>query len=1097
MGDLVNHAARTLWLAAALLGGPGAIPAIPPAIPEDADSFPLDREVSRSMPTLDGRAIREVLSLSIEVPGTYSVSVTSYDFRPILSVFTAEEDRLGRAATDNEVAGARLELELTPGRYTLEIESKAGVAGEYRLLVNSGPFPALSAAEEIGMAIDYYREAAGRAEQRADFGKAAEYRLRLGVALCEERGDHAAARSELERALALNPSNGPDNVRAQACAYLGTCLIELGLVEQAIECLSECRPPDKPDNLELRFFIADNLGRAHSKLGQLEAAYAAHERCLALSEDHGRRDLAAIAQSRMATAREGQGEIDGARELYEQALGLIEDPRARSAVHEVCLPAGYFFEERGEFDRARRCFQDALASASRWSQSAAARAQLATLDMSQGRLSAARQVFYMLQRERQEHGRQDPRFDRNLRKVLANIASRLGQLHVALELRLEILAEVEESPDRRLLIDALNDLATVRELSGSSDEADRLYRRSIQLAETLGDAGREARGRLNLSRLLRRAKAHDSAKPMLKTALELARNQQNRRIEAFVLEELSLCDFELGRLERAGQRARRALEIHSELAGADHLLLPLRTLARIALRQDDTERAAELLNEADRTFASGDFSVLRGLEAAGLRSRYHKWGQVAADLTALRFRRAPPEARSKIVSEGFARAQTWKGRALLEGLHQQQTEPAEEADPRPLERELGEQLGGDRILIEYVAGDERLYAFVVQAGRLEFLELGDRETLEQDVQRYLDGINGGGGRVGAAEILARAGPLYRRLLEPVLAGREPAPGSLVIVPSAGLAGLPFEALVIRSRAEPDRPIRLSDLEFVVDRFDVSYGPSSAVLAELARRPSSRPSERLLLMGDPLYTSEQLSDLPDSSRFSRLEKTRNELKEVSTQLLLDDGERSAAFGNPLQRALRERSAALETPLFDLYLGGAATLAPLERGSGAYRIIHLAAHGLVDAENPGNTGIVLAADERWNGLLGLDDVVAFGLDADLVVLSACSTARGRVLRGEGTQSMAYAFLLARSRAVIASLYDVADREAAEVMTEFYLRHLGQGLPIAQALQLAKQKLRRSKAFRGSRPETTEDLELSSSAHPFYWAPFIYIGELEPPR
>ena len=1090
--ELVNQGARAYLLAIGLIGWQG------PSAADHGRVRP-DQERVRSLQAgqAGGPALLDLLLLEIESAGTYSLDVRSHDFSPTLTVFTADDDLVNRAATQHEAFGARLVLELSPGEYQLEIASQDGLAGEYRLTVATGAPPELSAAEQNQAITDYYRTGAERALQRAEPETEAWYLMKLGEQLYLW-GDFEAARPAFERALELPTHGGDASVQAFACAYLGASLIQLGLIEQALERLDSC---PQPDSVRPRFFIVDNLGKAHARLGQLEQALAANEQALELGRSHDQPDLAVIALGRLAAVREQMGDLDEARALHEQALAALENPRTLPAARQVRLAAGNFFENRGEFDRARSSYQAALELASSWSHRAALRAQLATIDMFQGRIGAARRTFRALQLERRKIDGQDRKFDRDLRRVLAKIASRLGEPQFALELRQQILAEVEDSPDLRLPIDALNDLATVLESMAQHAQAERFYRRSIELSETLGDATREARARLNLSRLLRDEQHFDAAEQMAQVALERSRSGQNRENHAMVLDELALCSLALGRLEKAQQAAWAAFAIFSELSGADYLLMPLLTLARIGLKRGDPDTVQELLDQADELFASGNFSELRGQEVASLRSDYHEWGQVAQDLTAMRWKLAEEDSgsatRTKIASQGFARAQVWKGRALLEGLRGSSDEPADRTDEQPIEERLAGLLGQDRVLIEYTAGEHRLYAFVIADGRLEFFDLGERSALVSAARQYLEGINDQSHLLSAPEIQRQAAPLYGQLLAPLLNDRDSTPKSLVIVPSAQLAGLPFEALVIGPAAEQDQILRLADLEYVLDRFDVTYGPSSAVLAELGVRRSTAPRERLLLIGDPLYSGEQAAVLPSSSRFFRLESTRDELSEVATQLLLDDGKRGEAFVGPLLRALRNRSDSLETPLFDLYLGGAATLAPLQRGSGAYRIIHLAAHGLVDPENPRNTSIILSADEHSSGLLGLDDVVAYGLDADLVVLSACSTARGRVLKGEGTQSMAYAFLRARSRAVIASLYDVADREAADTMKEFYRQHLGEGLPIAHALRLAKQKLRSSGAFRGAAPETAEDQELSSSAHPFYWAPFIYIGELESPR
>jgi CHAT domain-containing protein len=121
--------------------------------------------------------------------------------------------------------------------------------------------------------------------------------------------------------------------------------------------------------------------------------------------------------------------------------------------------------------------------------------------------------------------------------------------------------------------------------------------------------------------------------------------------------------------------------------------------------------------------------------------------------------------------------------------------------------------------------------------------------------------------------------------------------------------------------------------------------------------------------------------------------------------------------------------------------------------------------------------------------------FDLDADLIVLAACDTARGRVVRGEGVHSLASAFLVAGSRSVVAGLWSIDDPNAPEMMIDFYRLQMEKRLPPAQALRCAKLALRHSHTARGSPIQPREnDGAIAVEANPYYWAPFIYIGPAE---
>lgn len=145
--------------------------------------------------------------------------------------------------------------------------------------------------------------------------------------------------------------------------------------------------------------------------------------------------------------------------------------------------------------------------------------------------------------------------------------------------------------------------------------------------------------------------------------------------------------------------------------------------------------------------------------------------------------------------------------------------------------------------------------------------------------------------------------------------------------------------------------------------------------------------------------------------------------------------------------------------------------------------------MDREHPQRTGLVLSAGvDEDQGFFTLADVLELDLDAILVSLSACETARGEIRAGEGVQSMARAFLYAGARTVLASLWKVSDDAAALTMEELYRKLLLQGLPVYEALQQAKLTVRKARGLRGVSHDAPDE---SRDGHPFFWAPFISIG------
>ena len=142
-----------------------------------------------------------------------------------------------------------------------------------------------------------------------------------------------------------------------------------------------------------------------------------------------------------------------------------------------------------------------------------------------------------------------------------------------------------------------------------------------------------------------------------------------------------------------------------------------------------------------------------------------------------------------------------------------------------------------------------------------------------------------------------------------------------------------------------------------------------------------------------------------------------------------------------------------------------------------IIHLATHGVVDERNPSKSRIYLSENDDNDGILYASDLYNLNIQSNLVVLSACQTGLGKVSKGEGLIGLSRALIYAGTSNTIVSLWSVADLSTAQLMTDFY-----NGLietkeqNYAVALRNAKLKMMASKEY----------------ADPFYWAPFVLIGE-----
>ncbi|MBZ0103783.1 MAG: CHAT domain-containing protein [Thermoanaerobaculia bacterium] len=193
----------------------------------------------------------------------------------------------------------------------------------------------------------------------------------------------------------------------------------------------------------------------------------------------------------------------------------------------------------------------------------------------------------------------------------------------------------------------------------------------------------------------------------------------------------------------------------------------------------------------------------------------------------------------------------------------------------------------------------------------------------------------------------------------------------------------------------------------------------------------------------------------------------------------------------QRPASQREAARVGEVFGgrarLFVDAEATEAAARREIASASLAHFACHALVDEALPLDSALLLAPSGAEEGLLQAWEIAEqVRLASDLVVLSACETARGAERGGEGILGLVRALQVAGARSVVASLWRVDDESAAELMARFYAR-LNEGLPRDEALRQAQLELLRG-PVRGERDGRPVELRFSAPRH---WAPFVLIG------
>ena len=292
---------------------------------------------------------------------------------------------------------------------------------------------------------------------------------------------------------------------------------------------------------------------------------------------------------------------------------------------------------------------------------------------------------------------------------------------------------------------------------------------------------------------------------------------------------------------------------------------------------------------------------------------------------------------------------------------------------------------------------------------------------------------------------------------------------LLIVSDGVLQYIPFAGL-------PD-PAAADTRALVVDH-EVVLAPSASVVGLLRQEtPNRKPASKMVaVLADPVFTN-------DDPRVAgiRLAHTASVDKSATADALRASGVDSLRRLRFSRQEADEiaRLAGSDSKLEAVDFAANRKLATSAE-LGQYRVVHFATHGIINNFHPELSGIVLSlVDEKGrpqNGFLRLYDLYNLKLSADLVVLSACQTALGKEIRGEGLVGLTRGFMYAGAPRVIASLWQIDDRASAEFMKRFYEAMLGQKLRPAAALRAAQVSMSKDPRWH----------------QPHYWAAFTIQGE-----
>lgn len=640
----------------------------------------------------------------------------------------------------------------------------------------------------------------------------------------------------------------------------------------------------------------------------------------------------------------------------------------------------------------------------------------------------------------------------------------MGDAEEALALGEQVIAEAERRGQAWAVVEALKTISVVHEELGDLDAAVASSERALEVPLDPPLDWRHADVLVNLGRVRRIQGKYDEALSCFDAVEPLVLGTDHEARSTFA--EHGRLEVELACGVEPDELLPRVEAIVAHYRKSGYTLSGLDLLGRVRLAAGDLSGAAAALSEAEALLDQPRALGLGAVAAAGFRSRYAQFAELSQDLHAAQGEEA--------VLAGWDASCRWKGRAILEGLASRHGELAHtRADTEAIRAVVGPRAA----VVEYAPGAEQMFAYVLepeQAARR--IDLGDRGEIEALAARHLEHISELAPSSTASEIASTGGELHARLIAPLNLRHDEKPRPLVLVPSAALAQLPFCALV--SQVEPG-PASFGRMRFLIDDFVLSYAPSLPVLCWTSIRARREPG-RALFLADARFESDEL-------RYSKREAL------TALEVLLDRDELDQRATELFDLLLAEgRDHRLTTRRAELRLGSHVCPEVFTEDLSGYSLIHIGSHATADPVNPRRSRLELSGGAQ----LGLEELRALKLDAELFVLSACSTARGPIVKGEGVQSLATAALQAGSRGVVATLWRVYDLETMAVMGSVYrdaLEPNREGISLSgvpAALRAAQVEL----AGRGGRsgvPVVPKAAGGQREEHPNAWAAYLYVG------
>jgi CHAT domain-containing protein len=797
-----------------------------------------------------------------------------------------------------------------------------------------------------------------------------------------------------------------------------------------------------------------NLGAVFYDLGDYHKAIEYQQQSLAIAREIKDRRGEGAALGNLGNAYDSLGNSAKAIEYHQQFLAIAREIKDRRGEGYALLNLGIDYNVLEDYPNAIEYFQQGLLIAREIQDGqlegkllkylGAAYSNLGdypkAIDFLQQGLSTAREI-------------KDRQTESAALGNLGNVYYFLGDYPKAIEYLQQGLALAREIKDHQSESAALNNLGSAYRFLGDYPKAIEYNQQSLALAREIKNREVEGAALINLGNTHHSLGDYKKAIEYFQQGLSIAREIKDRQRESEALGNTGRVYLSLGNYPKAIEYQQQWLAIAREIKDRQGEGIALNNLGFVYYKQGNLTLAESTLIEGIKVYES-----LRGRELKDSEkiSIFETQSNAYRTLQQVLIAQNKTEAALEIAERG-------RGRAFVELLASRLSANPKQQFPTPPNiaeiKQIAKSQNATLVQYSIIDQESELYIWVIKpTGKVSFYR-SDLKPLSQksntNLSKLVENVRAS---IGVVDIRGRAGgivvagnvgdkttqnkrlkQLHEVLIKPIADSLPKNPNDRVIfIPQGSLFLVPFPAL------------EDAENKYLIEKHTILTAPSIQVLS-LTRQQKLKNGESKLGRGEALVVGNP----------------------TMPSVALKPGDKPIQLP-PLLGAEREANAIAPLLKTKAITGSRATESAIAQKMQQARFIHLATHGLLDDNRGLGSAIALTPGGKDDGLLTAEEILDMKINADLVVLSACDTGRGRVT-GDGVIGLSRSLISAGVPSVMVSLWAVDDGSTAFLMTEFY-QNLQQGLDKATALR---------KAMLTAKDKYT---------NPLHWSAFTLIGEAQ---